>query len=76
MLWLCYLAGRLHGEGIYFFGAVLLKQDAKELKSGNRNDQENTANHANHKRPAQDMSHHRDQGIKHIRAPEPSAAIL
>jgi hypothetical protein len=50
---------------------VFLEQHAKQLKSGNGNDQNNGARHANHKHPAQDMSSNGHQGIKHIDAPEP-----
>ena len=56
-------------RGIQVFRAVLFEQHAEQLKSRNRNDQQNTANHTKHKHPAQEMSHNPDQGIKHLYAP-------
>jgi hypothetical protein len=66
--------GRL--RGIYFFWAILLEQHAKQLISGNRNNQNNAADHANHKHPTQNMGNDFDQGIKRIHAPEDLLGIL
>ena len=50
---------------------ILLEQHFNQLIRGEWNNQENGASHANHKHPAQDMSHNRNQRIKHIHTPKP-----
>ncbi len=55
-------------RGVYFFWAILLKQHAKQLISRDRDDQK-ASRHANHKRPAQDVSANLGQEINHIYHP-------